>query len=372
MKKKIILILALILCPCLMAGCGSKTVKIDMEPYIVASYTGFNGNATAHFDIDLSGFESEAMSKWKDDGQYWSKLGDLAALELTFRFEPSTAENLKNGDKVTVTMTYDENVAKTCGYSLTGTTKKITVEGLSDAIMIDPFDDEIFGIGEAGEGKPVRIIFSGISPNINTDKSVNYTDITYDVDSYWGVVANGDVVTVTATLKDYVANQGYALSRTELTIPIEGFDYYVDDLSQLTTEALREIGEKAYQESVRLASSNLVGDASLTVYPSYFGNTYENIHVGDMAILMVQDGGWNSYNYLYVPVYKDIVGEDGTRWNNVFTYYIFKDIVAHPDGTITYSDYIDASGAYTNMDIAYEKCLSPYAETYKFIDVPMP
>ena len=232
MKKNlriVALILALVLCLGLMSGCGSKTVKIDMEPYIIASYTGFSGNATAHFDIDLSGFESEAMSKWKDDGQYWSKLGDLAALELTFSFNPTTAENLKNGDKITVTMSYDEDVAKSCGYTLTGTTKTFTVEGIEDAIMIDPFDEEFFGIGDDGIGKLVHVVMDGPSPDIWAHVQYNagwydmwIYEIKYNIEDNWGI-QNGDVVTITASISDTYTKQGYALSRTEMSFVVEGY-----------------------------------------------------------------------------------------------------------------------------------------------------
>ena len=60
MKKtvKLLLILTVILMCLSLTACG-KSTKAELAPYLSVSYTGYNGNGTAHVDFDFADFEGK-------------------------------------------------------------------------------------------------------------------------------------------------------------------------------------------------------------------------------------------------------------------------------------------------------------------------
>lgn len=372
MKKRLAVILATLMCVVVLAGCSSKKISVDMEPYISVSYKGYNGNGTAVFDFNYADFEYEIMSQWKDDDKSFEKLAELTALEMTINCDPETVDGLKNGDTITVTMTCDEEKAKELGYSFSGMSKTFTVEGLTDAIEIDPFDESIFG-----EDKPVYFKMGGISPFITIDLSnrASWDDpdpirsIKYGCDQIYSFLQNGDVITITASLPDNVDTQGYVLTRTELTITAEGFDACVSEASQLTSAFLQSASEQAYQKCVADANvSVLTPDSNFT----FWGGAFENIHVGDTALLFVNRERDREYSFLLVPVYKDIITTDGDRWDSIYSYYKFSNLIVHPDGTVSCDDNLDVNGSFTSEEVASERYLNNFSNHYQFIEVPLP
>lgn len=371
------------LCAAILLACLSLTAyaaaKIDLEPYISVIYTGSNGSGTARTDFDFASFEYDIMSQWKGEEQL-EKLGDLTAVEMTIIPEPTLTENLSNGDTFTVKIYVDEELAKSKGYAFSGMEKTFTVEGLTDAILIDPFAENVFG-----PGKPVDASLSGIDPFViftlyNTaELSDPIRHIDYRSDNDWNL-KNGDVIIITATLDKKFEQQGYRLSRTETTIPVEGFDRYVSCESDLPEDVLRRISDRAYQECANGGNCNIFdGVNNLTPWSARF----ENIYVGDTALLTVNNNIETEYSFLLVPVYKTIICDEwydmetGTTypktWEDVFAYYKFSDVIVHPDGTVSYNEsYVDVNGSYTDMAAAEANYLSYWQQNYTFKEIPMP
>ena len=98
-------------------------------------------------------------------------------------------KNLKNGDKVKVTVTYDEEYLKEYNIKLTDTEFEITVKNLEKGKKYDPFDKDI-----------ISVTFEGIDGNGRMDYTLNDDDyyFSYDYDKYSGL-SNGDEVEFTAT-----------------------------------------------------------------------------------------------------------------------------------------------------------------------------
>lgn len=92
-----------------------RTVEIDITENIEVSYIGENGMAT----IDVS-------ARKDDLNQRMQEFLD------TVDFEVSPNHDLSNGEVVTITATYDENLAQRYHYQITNTTTELTVEGLLD------------------------------------------------------------------------------------------------------------------------------------------------------------------------------------------------------------------------------------------------
>ena len=382
MKKTVKLLLILtvaLMCLSLTACGGSSKTNVELAQYLSVSYTGYNGDGTARVDFDFADFEYGIMSQCSDKDKL-EKLSELTAVEMTITYAADISQGLSNGDTITVKIDLDEEKAKEYGYSFTGLEKKFTVEGLTEAIEVDPFAEEIFG-----SGKIVDATLEGIDPFVclylynNADLSDPIRHITYKADKDWNL-KNGDVITITATMDEKFQKQGYLLTRTEITIAVEGFDRYASAASDLTVDVLQNISDRAYQECVNGGSVDIYdGGSNMTPW----GATIENIHVAGTALLAVNNQIDVEYSFLLVPVYKTITTNEWydmaananvtKTWENVIGYYKFTDVTVHPDGSVTYNEsYVELNGNYTDTNAANALYLDQFRSNYTFIDVPMP
>ena len=247
-----------------LAGCGST--KLDLTQFVTVKYDGINGKGTASCQLDSVALEQALAGD--TDGEIsleeLQKLGWITQFEMTLDCQLNAASDLSNGDKVTVTVSYDENLAKDNKVKITGNTKEFTVEGLKDAIEIDPFSEDFFGKEDG-----VSTVLTGVSPEAeysiqNNCKQKPESMICYEVveldstdlgkgspNTYVDDVANGDRLKIVATLAYGADQEGYVLSQTEKVITVEGLDAYVTDISQLNEQGqktLYELCDKRFKE----------------------------------------------------------------------------------------------------------------------------
>ena len=304
-------IMAILLVMLAFAGCG-KTVKVDMEPYISAAYSGYNGNGTARFDFDYADFEYGIMSQWKADENNWDKLAELTALEMTINCEPVSAEGLRNGDTVTVTMSVDEKMAKELGYSFSGMRKSFTVEGLTDAVMIDPFDESIMNIVLEGTSP-----FATLTLNYVGSRTAPEAYITYMADKRHDL-ANGDTVTITATMSEKFTQQGYVLTRDALTVTVDGLQSYITDVSALSDDDVSAIRQKAieYYEFQKESGLTLYAEheREYSMAPEAVGS-YGELRFDDTGYAVVENG-WGTNAVLLIPFHVDVEDASFAWWNN--------------------------------------------------------
>lgn len=134
--------------------------------------------------------------KVKDDDSYGDDYFNYGAdKEYAIKIKASKTEGLKNGDKVKITVEYDEDTLKEANVKLTNTEFEVEVKGLDQAETIDPFDG-------------VNVTFEGYEGDVNVDVDVSeakYRDlVSYDYDySYGADLKNGDTYTVTASIYSY-------------------------------------------------------------------------------------------------------------------------------------------------------------------------
>lgn len=314
MKKmtKLIAVLAILIMTLALTGC-SKTIKVNMEPYISVTYSGYNGNGMAKFDFDYADFEYEIMSQW-DNKKGWEKLGELTALEMTINCEPASIEGLRNGDTVTVTMTVDEEKAKELGYSFSGTKKTFTVEGLTDAIMIDPFDESIMDIVIEGTSP-----FATLTLNYVGSRTAPEAYITYMADNQYDL-ANGDTVTITASMSEKYTQQGYLLTRNEMTVTVDGLQSYITDVSVLSADDVSAIQQKIseYYESQKTNGLKLhtAHGKEYNMTPEEVGS-YGELRFADSGYAVVQNG-WSTTAAVLIPFHLDVQDVSFYWWDGDF------------------------------------------------------
>lgn len=312
MKKitKLLLILALALLCLSLAACGSTT-KVELSQYLSVSYTGYNGNGVARFDFDYADFEYAIMSQWEEDEQTWEKLGELTQLEMTMNCQPASIENLSNGDKITVTVTVDEAMAKELGYAFTGMSKTFTVEGLSEAVMIDPFDESIIQIRVEGTSP-----FANVTLDYVGSRTAPEAYITYMIDNQYDL-ANGDTFTVTATMSEKYTQQGYLLTRNEMTLTVEGLKSYITDVSMLSAgdaAAIRGKAETYFNSEERIT---LAVNGSESTFDKEEVGAITGFAFADNGFAVVQDG-WGTTAALIVPFTVDVEEVRFYWWGNEY------------------------------------------------------
>lgn len=143
----------------LLVSCSkSKTIQIDLKEAYVLSLSGVNekGLIEAEFDEDylieavypddLSDEEEEAR-----DDKYDDILDYVSSLDLEIDGENGS---LKNGDKLQLVFERDKEEEKELGIALKNDKFKYEVEGLKDALQVDPFESlSVTFEGVDGHGK---------------------------------------------------------------------------------------------------------------------------------------------------------------------------------------------------------------------------
>ena len=234
--KKLLLMLAVgIVSVGLLTGCGGSS-SINLTDYATVNFDGIDGKGTATVNYDLTQLEKDFVGD--DDGnisqEEAQELVNFASFEMSIKWELDKQEALSNGDKVKLTITYNEDSAKEQKIKIKGdTTKEFEVSGLKEPITLDAFDPEIFDTDTG-----VKISYEGISPMASiviengcgdgqAQRFVEYVpDKTYEI-------SNGDTITITASLTEQAIKEGYVLKEEQTQITVEGLESYVLNLSEL-------------------------------------------------------------------------------------------------------------------------------------------
>ena len=303
-------ILSILLLCLSLTACGGIAGKTDLAPYLSVRYSGYNGNGTAHVDFDFADFEYSIMSGWKG-GNNLEKLAELTAVEMTITYKADVSEGLRNGDKITVKIDLDKELARKYGYSFTGLEKKFTVEGLDEAVMIDPFDAEHLSVSVQGVSPfaYMEILYIG-------SRTEPQAHITYKADKQYNL-KNGDTVTITATMNEKYTKKGYMLTRSEMVVKVEGLQSYITDVAALSRQdvaGLRDKMDTYFSKTIAEDYVNLaVGGGE------YYISGQDIADIGTLTFMdtgyaVVQDG-WGVTAVVIIPFQVDVNGVRFAWWN---------------------------------------------------------
>lgn len=122
---------------------------------------------------------------------------------FTIKAKFNKEKDLKNGDKIKVTVDYDEKALKDAKIKLTNTEFEIEVKNLEDGIEFDPFDSKYLTVSFEG-------VDGGGSMNMSTTSDTP-EEIRYQSDNkYDRNLKNGDKVTITCSTYDELKPAGDA------------------------------------------------------------------------------------------------------------------------------------------------------------------
>ncbi len=388
-----------------LSGCG--VVEVDVSQYAAVSFSGLDGEGEAELDYDYDSLEDAVcIAMFGDD--YITDIDDIedfGTLEKVYEMEEQAEDvfdsvdvtldvysGLSNGDTVTVTITADEDTANENGVSFTGTGSiTFTVEGLTERISLDPFDEDIFNVTE-GEG--VYIEFTGTSPDAslqirNTLPSSNpLSKVTYTAETT-SDISKGDEIRITAELPESYEEEGYVLGSSSTTVTCEEVDEYITSLDDIDDETWEKILAQCDDiNTAQLVKSDCAyidasGDShSLSIYAH---DDTSDFAYSNAYLLSLKDGlntGYStdySYNKLIISysitinsfsttyyIFSTPDEEDLEDITGAVGYFTISNLIKKSDGSIEFTTDMVSLGnyIYTNEDTMVAKVINTKKDSF--------
>ncbi len=335
--KKILGIGALVVCLVigLVVFFTTRKPTIDLQDYITVEITGADGYGKADVDFDYDQFELDALDAAGltdiayqyigydyEDLQYvlssedYSKIFNYAYAVDSVDYEVDVTSGLSNGDKVTVTFTFNNDLASEAGFKFKGNDYTVTVSDLGELEAIDPFEG-------------VTIDYTGVSPNleasVNTDGAnevvSNYVRFSLSEDDD---ITIGDTITVSITNydeEDFANDYGVTFTSLSKEYKCEDASYYTKSASEINDTFLTE-AKTAVEESLNNALNFNISSTNTKTYVSNENLTY----VGYFFLYLDDVADYSSYNHrpynqLYLVYSATLKSTDGS-FDDMTVYYL--------------------------------------------------
>ena len=212
----------------MLTGCSGKRT-LDFQTIVEFDFIGLNGKGevTALINKDIYD-DKEFLEKLFPDNSVKKAKEKLYELMETVNYTFSENNNLTNGDEITVSVDYDEELFEDKEVKVKNTEFTIKVEELSDGTKIDVFEGlEVTYEGMSGKGYAI------FDTNNCCNFVQNYVTFGYSKEN----LSNGDKITVTANYSEENANNELVIienNKKEFTVsglqePIE-----IDPFEKLT------------------------------------------------------------------------------------------------------------------------------------------
>lgn len=265
-------------------------INLTSEDIVKVEFNGGDGRGNARYDVEydkLEEFGKKVLGKKPSDKKALLWFGFMAS--ISYDIDPDS--DLTNGDKITLSVSWDEKSAKQLGIRVKGKDKKITVADLEKATEVDVF-------------KSLEVTFEGYDGNGTVEIDDMSTDdfhynVYFTADKEDGL-SNGDKIKVTANVSDSILNNyNYYLKETEKEYTVAGLEEMqtLDLFSDLTVE---------YSGTSPYAKLSLRDDSDnefINYYVSYEADKREKLKNGDVITVTA------SVNEDYAANYGYTIGE---------------------------------------------------------------
>ena len=388
--KKIVkragLISGIILSAFVIGGCG-KTV--DLIDCVEVKVSGIDGKGKAEVTVDYDKMETllakelnievkdKDIENIEDLGSAVDGLSKIDQAENCVNFQVQPADNLKNGDKITVKSIIDEEKAKELGIKFKFSEIKKEVSGLQTAIVIS--QEELF--------KDVIVEFTGASPDAavqirNMSKDKILSEISFQADKT-SDIQKGDTVTVTATIPSELEEQGYVFENTSKEYKVEKVDSYVQKFEDLPEEDLKKIMNQAKD----MVEANLkTGKLSTSFYKgNELAGTMERfdsiseLQLEKSYFCHMKDGItslWETKNKMYITYSFNVTGmhvfgpkED---YQNCYIRIACEDLILTKDGDLQFDiGTMKFSNGYAYFDSFYTQEIASLKDNYEIEEIDL-
>lgn len=345
MKKVVSVALAVLL---LLSLCACSPI-VNLKDYFSVTITGLDGDGTAYASFNHYSLHMKELSKKSELEQ----LELLFAIDSIVTYSLDKSTGLSNGDKVTLTIDVDKELAKQYGFYFIGGKVKTTVKGLDKGSIIDPFS--FMEYTTSGTYPDADIVFK------NTSSDPALSGIYFSLADSSIVLEEGKQVEVVAsydTTAMYDAK--FIVQPKSKLITIGALDKYISSGSEIDNDSYNFIVSNSTDKiNARLAKSaqDIIDD----LFNSWsFGS--RSITTSDAVLLnsyLLNTKGvdsWNpEYNRLVLVYYIDY-NDSRYGQGRMYMTIVVKNIKKLASGEV-FADINNfySSGTYTDTEVFYNQ-----------------
>lgn len=370
-----------------LTGC-SKTV--DFLQYADVTFDGLNGQATATVNVDYNKIGTDVFGKGKSQTDMDEARTETAMMgEVNYEVTPS--ENLSNGDTVTLSVEISDYFQKEYKVTAKAASKEITVSGLQEPEMVDPFDDSIFTtiFSEHAEEGKVSFEIIGTIPELRLNlindapKDSPLKKLQYYVDDFGKYVEYHEDDTIALHVKPSAPQdfaKKYALTRDTIEIPVKGAAKYIRSADEVTTEVLDVIKPIAAARLEDSSSYNVdrtsVFDADQNEVAFARTNIGEPRWLNTGYLISWKDGEENfskEYNDLFVPYEVDYEKDGSDETGTAVLGFWIKNVIIDENGEVDVDGhaYSITMTAYDSLEAFKKNEVDRYSNEYDIYEFPV-
>lgn len=303
---------------------SNRKTTLSLNDYVSIEYGGYDGYGTAKVSLDQKALEKKfAEISGKEDINELENLSDALSfytLEDSIGYDLDKYDSLSNGDKITLTWSYDNDLAKKFKIKFEGDKKTFTVSDLKEVKEIDPFED-------------LEVTFSGTSPYATVSWDMTSKDEIYDYISFDASkddnLTDGETITITLDTYDndeyFLSEYGCKFSQTSKKYTCKNVDCYVMNAEDIT-EDLLETMKKTTKAAVADYKSSIRSDVTISnvEYAGYYF----------LSLKDTEDNYWDDTNICYV-IYSATVKSKHKDFKQSTVYFPveYSNLINYADGT---------------------------------------
>ena len=370
-----------------LTGC-SKTV--DFLQYADVTFDGLNGQATATVNVDYNKIGTDVFGKGKSQTDMDEARTETAMMgEVNYEVTPS--ENLSNGDTVTLSVEVSDYFQKENKVTAKAASKEITVSGLKEPEMVDPFDESMFATVFSGDTETGKVTFkiTGTLPDLTFSLTNGASsDSPYSMLNYYmddtdksKDYSEDDTVTLHVQVKALTNfSEEYVLSRDTIEIPVKGAAKYIRFADEVTTEVLDVIKPIATARLEDSSSYNVdrtsVFDADQNEVAFARTNIGEPRWLNTGYLISWKDGEENfskEYNDLFIPYEVDYEKDGSDETGTAVLGFWIKNVIIDENGEVDVDGhaYSITMTAYDSLEAFKKNEVDRYSNEYDIYEFPV-
>ena len=370
-----------------LTGCSKN---VDFLQYADVTFDGINGQATATVNVDYNKIGTDVFDKGKTQTDMDEARTETAMMgEVNYEVTPS--ENLSNGDTVTLSVEISDYFQKEYKVTAKAASKEITVSGLQEPEMVDPFDDSIFTtiFSENPEEGKVSFEIIGTIPELRLNlindapEDSPLKNLQYYVDDFGTHKEYSEDDTIALHVKPSAPQdfaKKYALTRDTIEIPVKGAPKYirsVDEVTQDVLDAVKPIAAARLEDS---SSYNVdrtsVFDADQNEVAFARTNIGEPRWLNTGYLIFWKDGEENfskEYNDLFIPYEVDYEKDGSDETGTAVLGFWIKNVIIDENGEVDVDGhaYSITMTAYDSLEAFKKNEVDRHSNEYDIYEFPV-
>lgn len=341
-----------------LTACSGKS--IDLTDYVsIDAVSGADGYGHLEYSFDsYSVYQKIAgidVKNDKDVEALFSEENLLKTEKIWAALEgvsvvADKSDNLSNGDKVTLTVSFDNPTNEKLDFKLRGGKITYTVEGLADGLPFDPFSEDVISVAFIG-------VFGGGEAIVGlVSDDAMYKGVTYSFANNYNL-SNGDEITLTAVFdQQYFASLGYTVpEQCSKTYTVSGLKDFFRPSDGLSVSERTRFEELTMSSALSYAAEDIL-TKDMPVLDSEFWSLYyfepkmPGTHFFDMI------HGFSGYCGI-IGVAKVVLDNpwDDEPYEDVI-FVVYPDCMMGDDGHLTYSenDFVIFDSSFSNENEAMD------------------